>query len=219
MTIQDDQSSVDPGTITVTGAGWAEAAPDLMLVSIGVECSAASVTAAYAAAGRELDAVGSALHGRGVAPADIRTAGLGVRADLSWRDGEGQKLVGYVASGSLSVRLRDIAGASHTVSEAVQAAGDSVRLNNLQLVLSDDSAVRTQARDAAWQDALRSAGHYAALASASLGRVVSVVEQHPVPGPVPLAGLQRASAHDGPSIEPGVNRVEATVTVTWELHP
>lgn len=214
---QESHVDVDAGTVTVTGAGWAEAAPDLMLVSVGVECRAGSVEEAYAAAGAGLAAVSSVLRTGGVDPADLRTAGLTVRADLAWRDGEGQKLVGYVAAGSLTVRLRDLARASAIVSEAVRAAGDSARLNNLQLVLADDSAVRAQARDAAWQDALRTAEQYAALASARLGRVLSVRDQEPAPGPVPVAGLQRAAATEALPIEPGATRIEAAVTVTWEL--
>ncbi|HKU04279.1 MAG TPA: SIMPL domain-containing protein [Arthrobacter sp.] len=217
MTAQDVHSPLDAGTITVTGTGWAEAAPDLMLVSIGVESRAESVAEAFAAAGEGLAAATSVLRSRGVAPGDIRSAGLAVRADLAWRDGEGQRLVGYVASSSMSVRLRDPGMASAIVSEAVLAAGDDVRLNSLQLVLSDDSAVRAQARDAAWQDALQTAGQYAALASAALGKVLAVTEPRPAPGPVPLAGMQRASATEGPPVEPGVNRVEAAVAVTWEL--
>ena len=218
MTGRDSHVQVGAGTVTVTGTGFAEAAPDLMLVSVGVECRAESVQEAYAAAGAALAAVGSAFRGRGVAPADVRTTGLGVRADLAWRDGEGQKLVGYVATSSLMVRLRDIAGASDAVSEAVHSAGDSVRLNSLQLVLSDESAVRDLARAAAWEDAVRAAGQYAALASATLGRVVSVTDAHQPQGPVPLAGLQRASAAESVVVEPGMNRVEAGVSVTWELH-
>ncbi|MFC4396020.1 MULTISPECIES: SIMPL domain-containing protein [Micrococcaceae] len=215
--VEDPHVQVGAGTVTVTGTGSAEAAPDLMLVSVGVECRAGSVQEAYAAAGGALAAVGSALRGRGVAPADLRTAGLSVRADLAWRDGEGQKLVGYVAAGSLLVRLKDLSSASGTVSEAVRAAGDAARLNSLQLVLSDDSAIRAQARDAAWEDAFHTAGQYAALASATLGRVLSVTDQRPASGPVPLAGLQRTSATESLAVEPGENRVDAAVTVTWEL--
>ncbi|MFC0457073.1 SIMPL domain-containing protein [Arthrobacter liuii] len=207
----------DAGTVTATGTGWAEAAPDQMLVSVGVECRAESVDEAYEAAGERLAAVDAVLRSRGIAPADIRSAGLSVRADLAWRDGEGQKLVGYVAASNLTVRLRDIEHASTVVSEAVRAAGDTVRLNNFQLVLSDESAVRAEARDAAWQDALRTAEQYGALASATLGRVLSIADQRPAPGSVPLAGLQRASAAEDLAVEPGQNRVEAAVTVTWEL--
>jgi len=215
--VRDAHVEVGAGTVTATGTGWAEAAPDLMLVSVGVECRAGSVEEAFAAAGGALAAVGAALRDRGVASADIQSAGLSVRADLAWRDGEGQKLVGYVAGGSLMVRLRDMGSASSIVSRAVAAAGESARLNSLQLVLSDDSAIRAQARDSAWQDALRTAGQYAALASGTLGRVLSMADQHHTPGPIPVAGLQRASATESIPVEPGLNRVEATVTVTWEL--
>lgn len=217
MVNEESQVHRNAGTITVTGTGWAEAAPDLMLVSVGVESRAGSVAEAYAAAGAGLAAVGAALRSSAVAPADIRTAGLSVRADLAWRDGEGQKLVGYVATGSLAVRLRDIGNASTAVSDAVRAAGDDVRLNNLQLVLSDDASVKARARDAAWLDALRIAEQYATLASAGLGRVLSVTEQHRGTGTVPLAGLQRASATEALAVEPGENRVEVSVTVSWEL--
>ncbi|RAX17362.1 DUF541 domain-containing protein [Pseudarthrobacter sp. AG30] len=212
-----ERASTDAGTVTVTGSGWAEAVPDLVTVSVAVECRAPSVADAYAAAGQGLAAVAAALRGHGVAPADLRTGGLSVRADLAWRDGEGQKLVGYVAVGSLAVRLRDVGNAPAAISAAVGSGGDDVRLESLQLVLSDDSATRAQAREAAWQDALRAAAQFASLASATLGRVLSVTDLRAAPGPVPAAGLQRASAVEGLPLESGRNRVEAGVTVTWEL--
>ena len=212
-----DQASGEAGTVTVTGNGWAEAEPDLVTVSVAVECRAPSVAGAYAAAGQSLSAAAAALREHGVGPADLRTNGLSVRADLAWRDGEGQKLVGYVAAGSLAVRLRDVDNAPAAISRAVESGGDNVRLDSLQLVLSDGSAVLARAREAAWQDAFRAATQFASLASATLGRVLSVTDQRAAPGPVPVAGLQRASAVERPAIEPGRNRVEAGVTVTWEL--
>ncbi|MGX5717573.1 SIMPL domain-containing protein [Arthrobacter sp. MAHUQ-56] len=208
---------VGAGTVTVTGTGWAEAPPDAMVVAMGVECRAGSVEEAYSAAGTSLQALASALRSRGVGGADIRTAGLTVRADLAWRDGEGQQVVWYVAASSLSVRLRNVAMAPGVISEAVSSAGDAVRLNSLQLVVSDDSPVRARARESAWQDALRTAKQFAALASATLGRVLSVSEQQPAQGPVPLGGMQRAAAVEALPVEPGENRVDAAVTVVWEL--
>lgn len=205
------------GTVTVTGTGWAEAAPDLMLVSIGVECRADSVDTAYSAAGTALAAVIAVFRSRGVAAADTRTTGLTVRADLVWREGEGQQVAGYSAASTLTVRLRDLASASGTIAEAVSAGGNNARLNSLELTLSDDSMVREQAREAAWHHALQAAGQFAALASAALGQVVSVTEHGRGQPPVPLAGIQRASAVESVAIEPGESRVETTVTVVWEL--
>ncbi|MCU1567289.1 MAG: hypothetical protein JWQ56_2226 [Pseudarthrobacter sp.] len=204
------------GTISVTGTGSAEAAPDLMVVSIGVECRADSVAAAWSRAGTSSDAVASTFRRHGVAGGDIRTTGLNVRADLVWREGEGQSVTGYVAASSLTVRLRTPGSASAAISEAVEAGGNDVRLNGLDLTFADDSGVRARARDAAWEDALRSAGQFARLASARLGRVLSITDTVPQP-PVPLPRMQRASSVETLAVEAGETSVGVAITVVWEL--
>lgn len=138
------------GTVSVTGAGSAEAPPDLMVVSIGVECRADSVVAAYSRAGSSSEAVASAFRRHGVEGSDIRTTGLNVRADLVWGEGEGQRVAGYIAAGTLTLRLRALDAASAAISEVVGAGGNDVRLNGLELTFSDDTAVRARAREAAW---------------------------------------------------------------------
>ncbi|MET4146988.1 SIMPL domain-containing protein [Arthrobacter sp. UYCo732] len=204
-------------TITVTGTGTAEAPPDLLTISVGVECRRAGVGAAYADAGTASAAVSGALRQHGVADADIRTSGLNVRPELVWRDGEGQHVAGYVASRLLTVRVRQVAAASAVIAAVVDAGGDDVRLNGLELGFADESAVLAQARDAAWQDAVAAAEQLASLASARLGAVVSVADQPLFSGPVPLAKIQRAVATEAISVEAGHASVGASVTVVWEL--
>lgn len=206
-----------PGTVTVTGTGSADAAPDLMVVSIGVECRAESVEDAYSRAGASSEAVASAFRRHGVEGADIRTAALNVRADVTWREGEGQRVTGYVAASTLTVRLRAPGSASAAISEAVGAGGNDVRLNGLELTFSDDAAVRARAREAAWLDATSTARQYARLASARLGRVLSVVDNIPVQGPVPVTGIQRAASVEPLAVEAGDSTVAVAITVVWEL--
>jgi uncharacterized protein len=205
------------GTVRVTGTGSAEAAPDLMMVSIGVECRADSVEAAYSRAGSSSEAVSYAFRRHGVEAPDIRTTGLNVRADLVWREGEGQRVTGYSAASTLTVRLRALGAASAAISDAVGAGGNEVRLNGLELAFSDDAAVRARAREAAWLDAVRTARQYAQLASCLLGRVVSVADNTPVQAPVPLARMQRAAAVESLTVEAGNSEVGAAITVVWEL--
>ncbi|WP_066285927.1 SIMPL domain-containing protein [Arthrobacter sp. B6] len=204
-------------TITVTGTGSAEAPPDLLTISVGVECRRDSVGAAYGDAGTASGAVSAVLRQHGVGDADIRTSGLNVRPELIWRDGEGQRVAGYVASSVLTVRLRDVAAASPVVAAVVGAGGNDVRLNGLELGFSDESAVAAQARAAAWQDAVAAAEQFASLASARLGAVLSVAEHADAPGPVPLARIQRAAATEAISVEAGHASVGTSVTVVWEL--
>ncbi|WP_461174525.1 SIMPL domain-containing protein [Arthrobacter sp. Z1-9] len=210
-------SAGSTGTVSVTGAGSAEAAPDLMVVSIGVECRADSVEAAYSRAGSSSEAVASAFRRHGVEGSDIRTTGLNVRADLVWREGEGQRVAGYIAACTLTLRLRALDAASAAISEAVGAGGNDVRLNGLELTFSDDAAVRARAREAAWLDALGTARQYAQLASAHLGRVLSVADNTPVQGPVPLVGMQRVAAVESLTVEAGASERDAAITVVWEL--
>ena len=205
------------GTVSVTGTGSAEAAPDLMVVSIGVECRADSVEDAYSRAGSSSEAVSSAFRRHGVEASDIRTTGLNVRADLVWREGEGQRVTGYIAASTLTVRLRALDAASAAISDAVEVGGNEIRLNGLELTFSDDAAVRARAREAAWLDAVRTAGQYAQLASARLGRVVSVADNTPAQGPVPLARMQRTAAVESLTVEAGNSEVGAAITVVWEL--
>lgn len=204
-------------TVTVTGTGTAEAPPDLLTISVGVECRRDSVGAAYAGAGIASAAVSGALRQHGVGDADLRTSGLNVRPELIWRDGEGQRVAGYVASSILTVRLRDVAAASAVIAAVVDAGGDDVRLNGLELGFSDESAVMARAREAAWQDAVAAAEQYASLASARLGAVVSIAEHPLSSGPVPVARLERAMAADAVSVEAGHASVGAGVAVVWEL--
>lgn len=204
-------------TITVTGTGTAEAPPDLLTISVGVECRRDSVGAAYADAGRASSAVSGALRGHGVADNDIRTSGLNVRPELVWRDGAGQQVTGYVTSTVLTVRLRQVPAASAVIAAIVDAGGDDVRLNGLELGFSDESAVAALARESAWQDAVATAEQLASLASARLGAVVSIAEHADLPGPVPVARIQRAAASEAISVEAGHASVGASVTVAWEL--
>ena len=204
-------------TITVTGTGTAEAPPDLLTISVGIECRRDRVGAAYADAGTASAAIAGALRRHGVADADIRTSGLNVRPELVWRDGGGQQVTGYVASTVLTVRLRQVTAASGVIADVVDAGGDDVRLNGLELGFSDESAVSSVAREAAWQDAVATAEQFASLASARLGTVVSISEHADGPRPVPVARIQRAAATEAISVEAGHTSIGASVTVVWEL--
>lgn len=206
-----------PRTISVTGAGTAEAVPDLLTVSLGVECRREDVGAAYAAAVRAAAGISAVLREHGVGEQDMSTSGLNVRADVVWKEGQGQIVTGYVASSVLAVRLRDVAGSSEVIAGAVAAGGNDVRLNGLDLGFADPAAVMARAREAAWQDALATATQFAALAGTELGPVASVTQQPGAAVPIPVAKMQRAVSADAVGIEAGQSSVSATVGVVWEL--
>ena len=206
-----------PRTISVKGTGSAEAAPDLLTLSIGVECRQEGVDRAYGEAGRVSAAITAELRRHGITDPDITTLGLNVRAEVNWQEGQGQVVSGYLASSVLSVRIRELGSSSDVIAAAVSAGGNDVRLNGLELGFADPAAVTALAREAAWQDALTTAAHFASLAGTSLGRVVSLAQQTGQPAPIPLARMQRAAAVEPLAVEAGQSSVTATVAVVWEL--
>lgn len=204
-------------TVTVTGTGTAEAVPDQLTISIGVECRRENAGEAFTAAGAASAAVAAALRSHGADGRDISTSGLNVRADVIWQEGLGQKVTGYVSSSVLGVRLRNLAAAAESIAAAVEAGGNDVRLDGLQLGFTDAAAVTASAREAAWQDAAASAAQFAVLANAELGDVLTVSEHPASSAPVPVAKMQRAFATDAVSVEAGECSVSVAITVQWEL--
>ena len=206
-----------PRSISVTGTGSAEAVPDLLTLSIGVECRRETVAEAYGDAGTRTAAITSELRQHGVDSADMSTSGLNVRAEVNWQEGRGQIVTGYLASNMLTVRIRELSGSSQILASAVAAGGDDVRLDGLNLGFADSDAVEARAREAAWQDARTTAAHYAALAGTGLGRILSLTQRTGFQPPVPVAKMQRAVATDSLTVEAGESSVTATVDVVWEL--
>jgi len=207
----------NPRSISVTGTGTAEAVPDLLTLSIGVECRRETVAGAYGDAGTRSAAITSALRQHGVEGPDISASGLNVRAEVNWQEGRGQTVSGYLASSMLTIRIRRLSASSQILAAAVAAGGDDVRLNGLSLGFADAAAVEARAREAAWQDARTTAAHYAALSGTGLGRVLSLTQHTGFQPPVPVAKLQRAVAAESLSVEAGESSVTATVGVVWEL--
>ncbi|MCU1470983.1 MAG: hypothetical protein JWQ39_2132 [Glaciihabitans sp.] len=227
-------SAIDTGTITTFGAGSAGGTPDLMRVTMSIETKADTVATAYAGAGERADALIGSLRGDGVPGRDISTSGLSVRTETVWTEGNREQIVGYVASTSLTVTLREIAtpsgadkgnangGPAAIIAHAVDAGGDDVRLGGLTLTVSDPESLLTRARDAAWDHALDKAQQYAARAGRALGPVLEITENTFGPStPMPRIAFAAAKSDMGGAppipMELGESELSATIRVTWLL--
>ncbi|SEM31909.1 SIMPL domain-containing protein [Rhodococcus maanshanensis] len=204
-------------SVTVLGHGSAAATPDIMRITVSVEVRSQEVTGAFERAGHTARSVSEALREAGVSPADVATTGLSVHADTVWQENQGQQVVGYIASTTLSVTLRDLSTPGQIIADCVGAGGDDVRLGGLELGISDQAGLLSRARDAAFADALAKARQYAALSGRELGKVVEVSEDvDSPPMPRPMVRAMKASA-DAMPIERGETELSATVRVRWTL--
>lgn len=207
-------ASPGPARITVTGTGTVSGTPDQLVLSMGVQASAASVGAALQQADQAVRRVTGALRSSGVAAADLQTSGLSIQPNYQ---GSSQTPVGYGVQESLTATLRHLATAGAQIGAAVRAGGNAVTVDGVSLNLADDSGLLAAARAAAIADAKVKAGQYARAVGQPLGSVVSITDQAS-PSPVPVFAPSAASAA-GKSvpISPGSQQLSVSVTVVFAL--
>ncbi len=79
-------------------------------------------------------------------------------------------ITGYTASNQLSVTLRDLDRAGEVLDAAAALVGNEIRFNGISFFVDDTTAVESDARTDAIEDARRSADDYAAAAGVEVRR-------------------------------------------------
>jgi uncharacterized protein YggE len=199
-----------PG-ITVTGSGTTRAVPDVADWSFGVQSDAATASEALSEAAKATRKIVDALRHAGVAKEDLRTEHVSLYPRTS---NDGMSVIGYSASSSVTTTVRTLGKAGEVVDAAVSAGANQVSGPTLRV--SDNRAQYRAAVDAAMDDARARAQALAAKAGVTLGAPIAIVEGGGgYPGPV-YDGV-RAAAEATVPIEPGVDQIAATLTVTFAI--
>jgi len=154
----DRAAAATPGTITVTGNGAVTGTPDELQLSLEAHAQAASVSVALDSANQAMTAVRDALTAGHVAPADLQTSGMSVQPQYNQQDA----IIGYTVSESLTAELHHLATAGQTITDAVEAGGNAVTVDDVSLDLTDQTAtLMAKARAKAISDARDQAEQYA----------------------------------------------------------
>ena len=202
-------------TITVTGAGQADEAPDLAIVSLGVSEQAATAGTAMAAMASGMTEVLATLAEAGIASADVRTAQFTLEAAYNYDSGSAYPPVtGYIATQTVDVRVRDVGAVGPLLDRAM--AGGANRVNAVQFLLDDQASALAEARTAAVADARARAAFYAEAAGVALGPILRIAEGGASGGPQPMFD-QRFAADAAVPVAPGQVSVGANVTLTFAI--
>jgi uncharacterized protein len=196
------------GGITVLGTASANLIPNRASFAFGTVSQAATATAGLTASSQSVARVIAALKRLGVAQADIQTADV----SLSPRTNDnGDEIVGYTASNTVTATVRKIGDAGDVVDAAVGAGANQVSGPNL--LASDQDAAYRNALERAVADARAKAETLATASSSTLGKITAIVEGG---GAIPMPVAVGAKDSSLP-IEPGTQKIEATVSVTFTL--
>jgi uncharacterized protein YggE len=198
-------------TITVTGMGSITVVPNRAAFSFGVTTQGRTAAAALAENAAQMRKVIAALKGEGIAAADIQTQSVSLSPRYS---NDGEMILGYTASNSVSATAKDINKAGLIVDAAVAAGANQV--SGPSLTRGDSVTLYRRALQAAVADARAKAAAIASASRARLGVVRSVTEGSSAPVPIPFAG-KAAAAPDSTPVEPGTQQIQASVTVEFAI--
>jgi uncharacterized protein YggE len=209
----------NPRQVTVLGSGQVQGVPDTLTAGVGIESTAADVTAAMNQTNDRQQAVINALVGAGLDRKDISTTEVTLQPEYSSPAPPNgtATITGYRATNAIQVKIHPTDAASRLLALIVSTGGDATRISSVSYSIADDSQLVKDARARAFNDAKDRADQYAQLAGLRLGKVLSISE---ATGNTPTAGSPpappRAMATEVP-LEPGQQTVSFSVTAVWEL--
>lgn len=203
-----------PRVITVTGQGQVSRAPDMATINVGVSHQDVRADVAMQMVTGALNTMISALENSEIAPQDMQTQGLSLQAmrDHKSTQSGGPRLVGFLASSQLSLRVRVLDDLGDVLTALVAAGANDMR--GIGFDLSNPQTAQDAARRAAIADARARAELYARAAGVSLGQVLSISEGA---GAAPQPEMMRSAMAGAVPIAAGEVTLRAQVQVTWEL--
>jgi uncharacterized protein len=203
-------ASSTSNTVTVVGTGTASAAPDQGTLSIGVTAARPTVRDAVSQATTDMNHLLSALHGQGVQDKDIQTSWLSIYQQTNCCP---QTLNGYTSSNQVVVTIHHLSNATAVIEASIDAVGNDLQLNGINLSVADTTSIMKSARSSAMGDANARAQDWARLAG---HHVVGLIDPSEIVAaqPQPIMG---GKGGGGVPIETGTTSVTVTVTATYEL--
>ncbi len=216
-----EKTTVLPGDqhvsgITVSAAGSAFGAPDVAVLTLGVNAEAATVGAARQRAADAMNAMVDALKDGGVDEKDIQTARFSVQPRYDFSR-EKQVIIGFAVDNIAIVKVRDIDGTGELIDAALEAGGDLARVESIQFTIDDPTALEDDARRDAMEAARSKAETLADAGGVELGAPISISEGAAMPIPIDFPRGEGAADVGTTPIELGELEVQVSVQVVYSL--
>lgn len=210
-----------PANITVTGDSKVSASPDIALMTFGVQTGRqASAKVALDMLSKKMNAILAEVKKLGIDDKDIKSDQFSMSPSYDWTSGT-QRLVGYEASQTFAVKVRDLDKVGDLLTAATNAGANQA--GDVNFTIDNPDSVQAQARGQAIEKAKAKALVLAQQLGLHLGKVTSFTEGGGYVPPVPMymardampAGVMNEKALPMPSGQLDVNE---QVTITYELN-
>ena len=202
--------------LTVSAVGSVKVVPDAVKLMGLVTVLDGTNASALAKANIASAAVRKALAANGVSTKDIATTSLTVLPEYNYTQDKGSVQIGFRASQSFTVVVKNAANAGAVVDAIATAGGDYLQLQGVSPFVLDSSKATESARAAAVKNAKAKAASYAKLIGVKLGKVNYLTEGSASYNP-PIYGVAKAAADSATVIDLGTQDVSVSISVQWAL--
>lgn len=203
-------------TFDVTGEGKVTVKPDIAYVNAGIRAQSQTVKGAQDQINTVINKVSQAVKSFGVNSEDIQTTNYNINPDYDFSGGS-QKIRGYSAQTTLSIKVRQIDKINEVIDASTQNGANEI--SGVSFDVEDKTKAEDKAREKAVSEAKKRAEQASKIAGFKLGRIVNYSEgSSPFPEPIPLRAVGIEAVSDkATQVEPGSSEVKITATLSYEI--
>ena len=206
--------SITGTRLDISATGEVSRVPDVAIISAGVVTKAPTASAALQDNAGRMQRVVAALKRAGIADRDIQTSNVSLNPEYRYPDNQSPQLTGYSASNNVSVRFRDIRTSGQILDALVGQGANQISGPNL--TIDKPEGALDEARTRAIAVGRERAQAYARSLGMRVVRLVAVSESGGTSIVQPMPMYARADMAKT-SIEPGEQKLQATLNMTFEL--
>jgi len=210
----------EPAVLSVRGTGVVSITADQASVVIGVRETAEDVLEAQSTVNAKINAICDALLAAGLEKKNLATESMYIYANYDYSS-EGEKIVGYTASSSVSVVSDDIEKIGQYID--IGFANGANTLDSVNFSSSSSEQAQHEALTLAVQNAFEKAETIANAAGMKLSPVISITESNEyyydggLGAKYSNARVEGAAADTTTSLQASSLKVTATVLVEFEM--
>ena len=210
------QAATPTRYISVSSTGTVKVTPDAVRLNASVSAIAKVSKDALSSANIAASKFRTAILANGIDKKYLSSTTLTVYPEYNYTQDAGNVLIGYRASQSFEVIIRNAAKAGEIVDAVVSSAGDALYINGVTPFVYDNTKATEAARVSAVKNAKAKATSYAKLLGVKIGKIINLQESS-APSSYPISMTQAKSDAGATEIDLGQQDISVSVSTKWAI--
>ncbi|PVW15777.1 SIMPL domain-containing protein [Marixanthomonas spongiae] len=215
-TIMTHAQNTQQPTVSVSGEGIVKTVPDEANINIRVESSGKDATIIKQENDRTVSKVLSFIKKMGIDDKDVKTQYIRLNKNYD----HNSKTYNYSANQAISIKLKDLSKYEDLMNGLLQSGIN--RIDGVSFSVSNEEALKSQARKKAVENAKAKAEEYASALGQAIGKAVMISEfqkpDYPQPPMYKTAMMESDASGGQQPIAPGQIEIRTTVNVSFLLN-